>query len=186
MSDRLALLQERMHISPAYAASVGYFLFAFAEVESETDRAIWAILGLTGKRGGHEITTAIRDFGQRMLLLTKLSNARLASPEARADCAKVVSAISFLNARRVDLVHSAHIVWAPDTENTVLSRMVSERDYVRHVTANYSTDYLCELAHYAATTAEATRLFWLSIRRGPGQPLPSLDKRPTPPSPTIP
>lgn len=179
-TKKLASFERIMGISQTYAASVGYFLTAFSNMEEHTNQAIWAILGLSGSTGGHEITTSIRDFGQRMLLLAKLGKARLRAPKNRTDCANLIRAIQFLNDRRVDLVHSAPAAWMPDAEGVVVVRVTSERARVRHVPTAFSTSYLCELTEYALLAYDAIIKFRKNVERGSDLTLPSLDTRPEP------
>ena len=181
-TEKLASFARTMVISQNYAASVGYFLMIFSIIEENMNEAIWATLGVSASSGGPEITASLRDFGQRMLLLAKLSKERLRDPKNRDDCAHLIRAIQFLNDRRVDLVHSAVVAWMPDTEGVVVARTTAERTQVRQVTAEFSTSHLCKLTEFALLTYDAIRKFRVNVERGSNQALPSLDTRPKPPA----
>lgn len=182
MSDKLASLERRLFISRTYAASVGYFLTAFSMVEGEMDRAVWAVSNMPSDEGGLELTTAIRDFGQRMLLLSKLSKARLTNEKHRTDCASVIKALQFLNDRRVELVHGALSAWMASDEHAIIERSKAERTKVVQAISEFSTDYLCELTDFAFLTQEALMKFRVNLQRGADLTLPSLDTRPKPPA----
>ena len=177
MVESLDSLTKRMQISSTYAASVGYFLMAFAYAEEEMNRTIWSVLSLNA-RGGHEITSSFRDFGQRMLLLARLGKATIHNDEIRKDCSTVIRGLQFINDRRVDLVHGMPAAWIPDHDRVLLERTTAERDYIRHHRTEFSTEFLCELTEYALLVRDATHIFRESVERGHRQELPSLGKRP--------
>ena len=177
MDNKLDVLNERLGVSQAYAASAGYFLLAFGVAEEEMNRTIWATLSIDG-RGGHEITTSMRDFGQRMLLLLKLGKVLIRNNDIRQDCSNIIRALQYINDQRVDLVHGFPVGWAAETESTLLERATSERDHVKHKLVSFSAEYLCDMADYALLTAHALRALRQSIERGSRHAPPSLDKRP--------
>jgi hypothetical protein len=70
MTDQLAELSRILKLDPQFATSLGYFLVAFSRCEESMNHAIWALLGVQGHSGGLELTISVRDFGQRMLLIS--------------------------------------------------------------------------------------------------------------------
>lgn len=175
---KLSKLKMRLGIDRDYMTAAGYFLMAFSRCEVGMNRAIWAALNLKENRGGHEITTAVRDFGQRMLLLTRLGKALLKTQKNRDDCSSIVRALTFINDDRVNLVHGAFAMWAPDTQTVIYERVTPQRSAINYDYPEISAEYLCDLADYALQIDEALQIFSANVQRKLTLPLPSLDKRP--------
>jgi hypothetical protein len=178
MSEKLSELEERLGISRTYMASVGYFLMAFSGCELRLNHAIQAALKLEQTSGGEEVVTAIRDFGQRMILLSRVGKRVLKSEKNRKDCSNIIRSISFLNDERVDLVHGEYAAWIPDLETVVYEKAAPTRDGIDRRYPELSTDYLCELTEYALQVQFAFQIFVRNLLHGSELSLPSLDKRP--------
>lgn len=179
MDDKLSAIEADIDIPRSHAAAIGYFIMSFSTVDEQMNHAIWDLLGLRSENGGPEITTSIRDFGQRMLLLAKLGKARLRDEQLRDDCVAVVKAVQFLNDCRVELVHSSLAAWMPGYDAALWYRSKAERTQIKHDLIPYSTNTLCELTEYARLTSNALRAFGQNARRQQRSvEMPSLDKRP--------
>lgn len=178
MIDKISSLEYRLGIPQSYAASTGYFLLAFSLVEDNMNRAIWELLKLRQDRGGYEITTAIRDFGQRMRLLAKLGKALLDTERDRQDCSKLIKALQFINDVRVQLVHGTLDTWQPGEDWAYLKQSWTQSTRIQHKSEKFTSAYLVDLADYALATNTALIFFGCNFSGEPYQRLPSLDKRP--------
>lgn len=183
MYNKLSHLELEIGIDKEHATAIGYFLMAFSFLEDNLNRSIWAVLGLspTKDSSGSILTTTVRDFGQRMLLLAKLGKERLSDQKNRDDCAKVIKAIQFINDQRVNLVHGVFTAYNSKDSTSYLSRTQPDRTAVRHLSYMFTTDYLCELAEFTMETTGAVVGFRQNLQSGTDHALPSLDKRPEPP-----
>ncbi len=178
MTDQLLQLSHALKIGPQFATSLGYFLVSFSRCEEAMNHAIWALLRLQGHTGGLEVISSIRDFGQRMMLLNRLSKRLLPTEVEQKKCSKIISALSFLNDNRVDLVHGEFAIISSTDDQYHVMRTVTQQSTVNRRLSRYSSEFLADLALYAVETEQALAIFRNNFQRGQDQVLPSLDKRP--------
>ena len=180
MPDKLASLDLEILADRKFAAAVGYFIISFSQLEEEMNRAVWALLNISADARAYVITTAVRDFAQRMLLVSKLTKARWARDDRmRTDCSNVISATRYINDIRNDLVHGSFNYWDALGEVAMFVRSDAKgSDEVQHAPVFFTINFLYELTIFTRNTTKAMLVFRLNARDGADQELPSLDTRP--------
>ncbi len=178
MSDHTPQLRRALKVSPDFATSLGYFLISFSRCEEAVNHAIWALLKIQSHDGGLEVVSAIRDFGQRMMLLNRLSKRLLPTDVQKDELSRVLSAVTFLNDERVNLVHGEFQRAPAASDQASVFRTMAQKSSVDRRISQYSKEFLTELALYGLTTEKALATFRKNVLNGTADELPSLDKRP--------
>ncbi len=150
MIDQHLELSRALKISPQLATSLGYFLVAFSRCEEGMNHAIWAMLKLQGHNGGPEVISSIRDFGQRMMLLNRLSKCLLPTETEQKQWSRAISALQFLNVHRIDLVHGEFVRISAEGERYHVMRTVAEGSSVERRLAQFSPGFLARIIHETA------------------------------------
>lgn len=180
MTDKLASLDLEILADRKFAAAVGYFVISFSQLEEEMNRAVWVLLNVSGDARGSIITTAMRDFSQRMLLVSKLTKARWAKGDRmRTDCSNIIRAVRYINDVRNDLAHGSFNYWDSLSETAMFLRSEAKgAEEVKHRPVHFTIDYLYEMISFTRNTTTAMLRFRINVRDGADHEMPSLDKRP--------
>jgi len=178
MTDQLLQLSRTLKIDQQFATSLGYFLVSFSRCEEAMNHAIWALLKIQGHNGGLEVTSSIRDFGQRMMLLNRLSKRLIPTEIEQKQCSKIISALNFLNDNRVDLVHGEFVGTSQEYSQYSVMRTVAQKSSVNRRMSQFSSEFLAGLAFYGIETEKALVVFRNNFQRGQDHEMPSLDIRP--------
>ena len=140
--------------------------------------AIWAMLKLQGHNGGLEVLTSIRDFGQRMMLLSRLSKRLVPTKTEQKQWSKAIRALQFLNDHRINLVHGEFVRISAEGERYHVMRTVADGSSVERRLAQFSPEFLDDLAGYGVTTEHALNVLRENLAGGPAREMPSLDTLP--------
>lgn len=180
MDDRIAETASALRTDPQFATSLGLFLVAFSRCENETNQAVCGFLGLQGHTGGPEVVFAIRDFGQRIVLLSRLGKVLTGTPHERGICSDLCSALSFINENRVDLVHGEFS--RGSAQGAMVSKAHVKDREIAHKHPQFTTEYVLDLADYAMSVENSLTHFRIGLRKGDWTQQPSLGTRPERPA----
>lgn len=178
MTDQVAYLSSTLRVDQEFSAAFGYFMVAFSRCEEAVNHTTCTLLGIQGHSGGLEVIAAVRDFGQRIMLLNRLSKRVLSTDVEIKQFGRTISALTYLNDHRVNLVHGEIGTALHGSDSTNVMRTVAQQSAVGRRVYQFSPDFLLDLASYAVEVEKALSIFRINFRSGLDREMPSLDNRP--------